>query len=75
LKPYGWLNTLYDVASTGLFTTHPMNAVESVRAQNIYTVFTYLSWKAASVEYENEVKQAMHDEAEQKQKAKRNRKR
>tara|TARA_R110000751_G_scaffold278567_1_gene380891 strand:- start:733 stop:960 length:228 start_codon:yes stop_codon:yes gene_type:complete len=69
VKPYGWLNTLYDIAKTGLFTTQPLNAIESVKEQNIYTVFTYLSWKTASNEYENAVKQAMHDEQEQKQNA------
>jgi len=66
---------LYDVAKAGLFTTQPLNAIESVKAQNIYTVFTYLSWKSAQNEYENEVKKAMHDEAEQKQKAKSRKKR
>jgi len=74
VKPYGWLNTLYDVANTGLFTTQPLNAIDSVKAQNLYAVFTYLSWKAAANEYENEVKKAMHDEAEQKQKSRQNRK-
>lgn len=72
MKPYGWLNTLYDVAKTGLFTSNQMNAVESVKAENLYTIFTYLSWKSASVEYENEVKKGMEEEQKQKQNARKN---
>ena len=73
VKPYGWLNTLYDVANSGLFTKQPLNAIDSVKEENIYSVFTYLSWKSAQNEYETEVKKSMHDEAEQKQKARSNR--
>ena len=67
MKPYGWLNTLYDTANTGLFTKEPYNAIDSVRNENLYVVFTFLSWQSAKNEYENEVRKAI--EAEQKQKA------
>lgn len=72
MKPYGWLNTLYDVAKTGLFTTYKLNAIESVRATNLYIVFTYLSWSSAHNEYENEVRKGMETEARQKANANRN---
>tara|TARA_R100001443_G_scaffold111411_1_gene124174 strand:+ start:4492 stop:4719 length:228 start_codon:yes stop_codon:yes gene_type:complete len=75
MKPYGWLNTLYDVAKTGLFTEHPNNAIDSVRNQNLYVVFTYLSWKSANNEYENAVRKSIHDEQRQKANARRNNKR
>lgn len=71
MKPYGWLNTLYDVAKTGLFTVGNMNAIDSCRETNLYIIFTYLSWSSAHNEYENEVRNAMQDEANQKANAKR----
>ena len=71
MKPFGWLNTLYDTAKTGLFTTQPLNAIDSVREQRLDVVFTYLSWKAASIEYETEVKQGMENEAKQKSNSRR----
>jgi len=70
MKPYGWLNTLYDVARTGLFTKAPDNAVDSVRHQNLYVIFTYISWSSAKNEYETEVRKSM--EQEQKHKARAN---
>lgn len=75
MKPYGWLNTLYDVANTGLFTKHPNNAIDSVRTENLFVVFTYLSWKSAHNEYESEVRKAVDAESRQKANAKRNNKR
>lgn len=71
MKPYGWLNTLYDVAKTGLFTLKNLNAIDSVRETNLYVVFTYLSWSSAHNEYENEVRKAMENEAKQKSNSKR----
>ena len=69
MKPYGWLNTLYDVANTGLFTKQPHSAIDSVRVTDLYVVFTYLSWKTANNEYNNAVKKAMHEEQEEKARA------
>ena len=66
MKPYGWLNTLYDVAKTGLFTAQNESAIDSVRMTNLYVVFTYVSWAAARNEYEVEVKKSMEGEARQK---------
>ncbi len=66
MKPYGWLNTLYDVAKSGLFTKQPNHAVDSVRTENLYVIFTYLSWKSASNEYENEVRLSMEKEMKAK---------
>lgn len=71
MKPYGWLNTLYDVAKTGLFTSNENNAVDSVRQTNLYVIFTYLSWSSAHNEYENEVRKSMENEAKQKSNTKR----
>lgn len=75
MKPYGWLNTLYDVAKTGLFTSQPNNAIDSVRFTNLYVVFTFISWKAANNEYETEVKKGMEKESQSKANAKQNNKR
>tara|TARA_R110000751_G_scaffold132695_4_gene235233 strand:- start:4541 stop:4765 length:225 start_codon:yes stop_codon:yes gene_type:complete len=72
MKPYGWLNTLYDVAKTGLFTFGNLNAIDSCRETNLYIIFTYLSWSSAHNEYENEVRNAMQDEANQKANRKQN---
>ena len=75
MKPYGWLNTLYDVAKTGLFTRQPDDAIDSVRNTNLYVVFTYLSWKTAQNEYDTAVRKSMEDEQKSKARAKRNNKR
>ena len=70
MKPYGWLNTLYDVANTGLFTKAPHNPVDSVRHENLYVIFTYLSYSSAKNEYENAVREGMEKEAKAKANAK-----
>lgn len=75
VEPYGWLNTLYDVAKTGLFTTPNDNAIDSVRNTNLYVIFTFISWKSAQNEYENAVRKGMEDEAKQKANAMKARKR
>ncbi len=75
MKPYGWLNTLYDVAKTGLFTQAPHNAIDSVRHTNLFVVLTYLSWKTANNEYNDAVRKGMEDEHKQKANARRNNKR
>tara|TARA_R100000655_G_scaffold24_2_gene138 strand:+ start:4189 stop:4419 length:231 start_codon:yes stop_codon:yes gene_type:complete len=73
MEPYGWLNTLYDVAKTGLFTKHPHNAVDSVRLEDLYIIFTYISYKTAVNEYENEVRKGMEQEQKHKMRANNNR--
>ncbi len=75
MKPYGWLNTLYDVAKTGLFTKYPDNAIDSVRNENLYVVLTYLSWKTANNEYNESVRNSVEDEQKMKANARRNNKR
>tara|TARA_B100001094_G_scaffold333070_1_gene408313 strand:- start:12507 stop:12734 length:228 start_codon:yes stop_codon:yes gene_type:complete len=75
MKPYGWLNTLYDVAKTGLFTKNPDNAIDSVRNTNLYVVLTYLSWKSANNEYNDAVRTSMDEEQKMKANARRNNKR
>ena len=72
MKGFGWLNTLYDLAKDNVFTFGNHNAINSVMKTNLYEVFTFLSWKSAQREYENEVRAAMEKEAEQKQRSKRN---
>ena len=57
MEGYGWLNTLYDIARDGIFTKQPMNAVESVLKENLYTVFTYISFKAAENEFQEEARE------------------
>jgi len=66
MEGYGWLNTLYDVAATGLFTQNGDNPINSVKRQNVYEVFTYLSWSTAKIEYENAVRKGIEAEAKAK---------
>lgn len=37
-----------------VFTKPPNNAIESVEKETLYTILTYVSWKSAKQEYENE---------------------
>ena len=57
MKPYGWLNTLYDVAIDGVFTREGKDAMQSVKDEKLYKVLTYVSWKTAKVDFENAVNQ------------------
>jgi hypothetical protein len=57
MKPYGWLNTLYDVAIDGVFTRDGKDAMQSVKDEKLYKVLTYVSWKTAKVDFENAVNQ------------------
>ena len=41
----------------------------------LYVVFTFISWKSANNEYENEVKKGMEKESQSKANAKQNNKR
>ena len=52
LKPFGWLNTLYDLANDGVFTRDGKDAIQSVKDEKLYKVLTYLSWKTAKSDYE-----------------------
>tara|TARA_R100001163_G_C5048962_1_gene185929 strand:- start:102 stop:317 length:216 start_codon:yes stop_codon:yes gene_type:complete len=70
MKGYGWANTLYDLATDGVFTKHPYNAIDSVMKTNLYEAFAYLSWKTARNEYESAVRDGMQQEADIKAKMK-----
>jgi len=52
MKPFGWLNTLYDIAFDGVFTKDGKDAMQSVKDEKLYKVLTYLSWKTAKGDYE-----------------------
>lgn len=52
ISGYGWLNSLYDLAKTGIFTLPQHNPVNSVLLTDLYEVLTYLSWKNACTQYE-----------------------
>tara|TARA_R110000751_G_scaffold154149_3_gene259151 strand:- start:1410 stop:1628 length:219 start_codon:yes stop_codon:yes gene_type:complete len=67
MEGYGWLNTLYDVAASGLFTESQDNAINSVKKQNVYEVFTYISWTTAKNEYESAVRKGIENESKAKQ--------
>jgi len=54
MKPYGWLNTLYDIAKDHVFTYEGRNAIDSVLKTNLYKVFTYQSYKSSLNEFKNE---------------------
>ncbi len=52
MKPYGWLNTLYDVALDGVFTQNGKDAMQSVKDEKLYKVLTYVSWKTSKSDFE-----------------------
>jgi hypothetical protein len=52
ISGYGWLNSLYDIAKTGIFTLPTHSPLNSVLLTDLYEVLTYLSWKNATVQYE-----------------------
>ncbi|QDP63190.1 MAG: hypothetical protein Unbinned5930contig1000_33 [Prokaryotic dsDNA virus sp.] len=54
MEGYGWLNTLYSIASDGVFTHGNMNAIDSVLKTNLYKVMTYQSYKSSVAEFEKE---------------------
>jgi hypothetical protein len=71
MSGFGWLNTLYDLAFDGVFTSKNQSAIVSVQESNLYDVLTFLSWKSAKNEYESEVRSSMESEAESRQRSKR----
>ncbi len=52
MKPFGWLNTLYDLAISGVFTKNGKDAIQSVKDEKLYKVFTFMAWKTAKTDYE-----------------------
>lgn len=52
MKPFGWLNTLYDLAIDGVFTKNGKDAIQSVKDESLYKVLTFMSWKTAKTDYE-----------------------
>jgi len=52
MKPYGWLNSLYDLALDGVFTKKGKDAIQSVKDEKLYKVLTYMSWKTAKSDFE-----------------------
>ncbi len=57
MKPYGWLNSLYDVAMDGLFTKDGKDAIQSVKDEKLYKVLTYIAWKTSKSDFEIAVKE------------------
>lgn len=57
MKPYGWLNTLYDLALDGIFTNNGKDAIQSVKDEKFYKVMTYLSWKTSKSDFEMAVQE------------------
>jgi hypothetical protein len=57
MKPYGWLNTLYDIALDGIFTNKGKDAIQSVKDEKLYKVMTYLSWKTSKSDFEMAVQE------------------
>ena len=52
MKPFGSLNTLYDIAADNIFTKDGKDAIQSVKDEKFYKVMTYLAWKTARSDYE-----------------------
>ena len=52
MKPYGWLNSLYDLALDGVFTIEGKDAIQCVKDEKLYKVMTYMSWKTAKADFE-----------------------
>tara|TARA_Y100001972_G_C7654397_1_gene329353 strand:+ start:1574 stop:1768 length:195 start_codon:yes stop_codon:yes gene_type:complete len=57
MKPYGWLNSLYDVAMDGLFTKDGKDPIQSVKDEKLYKVLTYIAWKTSKSDFELAVKE------------------
>jgi|TARA_B110000003_G_scaffold245942_1_gene256074 hypothetical protein len=57
MKPYGWLNTLYDIALDGIFTNKGKDSIQSVKDEKFYKVMTYLSWKTSKGDFEMAVQE------------------
>ena len=57
MKPYGWLNTLSDIALDGIFTSKGKDAIQSVKDEKLYKVMTYLSWKTSKSDVEMAVQE------------------
>jgi hypothetical protein len=57
MKPYGWLNTLYDLALDGIFTNSGKDAIQSVKDEKFFKVMTYLSWKTSKSDFEMAVQE------------------
>lgn len=57
MKPYGWLNTLYDLALDGVFTNNGKDAIQSVKDEKFFKVMTYLSWKTSKSDFEMAVQE------------------
>ena len=57
MKPYGWLNTLYDIALDGIFTNKGKDSIQSVKDEKFYKVMTYLSWKTSKSDFEMAVQE------------------
>jgi len=57
MKPYGWLNTLYDIALDGIFTSKGKDSIQSVKDEKLYKVMTYLSWKTSKSDFEMAVQE------------------
>jgi|TARA_R100001460_G_scaffold15966_2_gene35130 hypothetical protein len=57
MKPYGWLNSLYDVAMDGLFTKGGKDPIQSVKDEKLYKVLTYIAWKTSKSDFELAVRE------------------
>jgi hypothetical protein len=67
LDEYGWLNSIYDIATDGVFTkSWKYNAIESVEEAGVWEVLTYMSWKSAQAEYKNKFEELAQKQAKQK---------
>ena len=66
MKPYGWLNTLYDIALDGIFTNNGKDAIQSVKDEKFYKVMTYLSWKTSKSDFEMAVQEEQSKQVNKK---------
>jgi len=53
---------LFSLAKEGVFKKDGLNGIDSVKAESLYKVFTYLSWKNAKADYDGAVQEAIHSD-------------
>ena len=68
IEPFGWLNTVYDLAEKKIFDLTGYNSIDSLLGTNAWQVLSYMQWDNKRKEFETEVRKSTQQEAEQKAK-------
>ena len=68
MEPFGWLNTVYDLAERKIFDHSNLNSIQSVLKSNCWEVMSYLQWSDKKNKFKEEVSKSQKEEQKQKQK-------